>query len=311
MGNHFTPVENRVVSDSVLRESLLEDGYAVLPALPDWVLSELNTLYEDHHRIGEKGMFYTLYSKDFDYRKKIHEGIIASLKPWFESHFTRYKSSFNLFIVKTSEVQEEFFIHTDPTCLDESRFSPLHVWIPLCDVDEKSGALCLVPRSHYLAYPFRNIAIDPPFENIRNTLRPYLKPIPMKRGEVLLFDPRLMHNSLPNLSGKDRVAVLCGIFPQEAEIRSVFRDPEIPGAPVEIYRQDEDFFLSFPDFFETCRMRPNMGTRLEEVQASMPEFSREEFIRACEKNKIPKENFFSESDDVAYCRMFGEPASTR
>ena len=308
MGTNWTPVENKVVSNADLKRSLHEDGYAILPALPNSVLENLDALYAGHHQIGEKGMFYTLYSKDFDYRKKIHDGIIDALKPWFESHFTHYKSSFNLFIVKTSEVQEEFFIHTDPTCLDESRFSPLHVWIPLCDVDEKSGALCLVPKSHYLAYPFRNIAIDPPFENIRNAVRPYLKPIPMKRGEVLLFDPRLMHNSLPNVSGIDRVAVLCGVFPQEAAIRSVFRDPEVPGAPVEIYQQDEDFFLSYPDFFESCRMRPHMGTRLQEVQVSMPDFSREDFINACEKTGIPRAGFFSESDDVAYCRMFGEPA---
>lgn len=90
-------------------------------------------------------MFYSLYSRDIEYRKIVHESISEIMKPVYDSLFSDYKVVLNSFIVKVSGPESEFCLHQDSTSFDETKYSSLSVWIPLQDTNMSNGCMCVVP----------------------------------------------------------------------------------------------------------------------------------------------------------------------
>ena len=85
----------------------------------------------------------------------------------------------------------------------------LTVWIPLVDVDANNGCLEVIPSSHewglvdtYLpeGKQWREPILDPVEKGVP-------QPVPMKRGDALVFSNLLFHRSLPNRSNLIRWSV--------------------------------------------------------------------------------------------------------
>ena len=308
MSAKWQPAENQIIRDEAMRRQIWQEGVVKTGNIGGEAIKTLKSAFNQFHYINENGMFYSLYSKDRAYRKETNDVIADTLKGVFDQYFTDYKSSFNLFIIKSGNTNEEFFIHQDPSYIDEFKYSPLHVWIPLDRITPDNGALCFVPKSHHFFSPYRNISFDPPFEHIRPFVRQYLAPVYADAGEMLIFDPRLLHNSLPNNTNETRVVILCGLFPQEAEIMSCYKDVEIKDSKIELYKQSEDFFIIYPDFFETCRMRPTVGEMIGTDSYDQEFITEAQFADMCERNDVKAVNFLK-TEEVASCRMFGEPVT--
>ena len=224
LNNPWKPVKHTVFRDDEIANQVYELGYVIKKIISDSQLERLENLYNHQHNIGgtEGGMFYSVYSQNIDYRKRIHAEIGAILQETFDAHFTNFRVVLNSFVVKASGPKSEFYLHQDTTGLDESKYSPLSLWIPLTDVNETNGCLGIIPKSHQFFSPFRSISFPAPFDGIADVVREYIQPLKMRKGEALLFDNRLVHNSYMNYSGQTRVAVICGIFPKEAKIRTCY-----------------------------------------------------------------------------------------
>jgi len=309
MTKDWQPVENFIIKEDSIRRQIHTAGATKVGNIGKEAIDALKNVFNERHQITENGMFYSLYSKDVQYRKETSSIIFNTLKSIFDKYFVNYKCSFNLFIIKSPNTNEEFFIHQDPSYVDELIYSPLHVWIPLDDITANNGALCFAPKSHNFFGPYRNISFDPPYENIRPFIRQYLEPVFMKAGEMLFFDPRLLNNSLPNSTSEARVVILCGLFPEQAEIISCYKDQSVDSSPVELYRQSEDFFTIYPDFFDTCKMRPTMGEHIGTLEYGFDLIDEKQFAELCEVFGVPKVNFLKE-EDVPTCRMFSEPVNS-
>jgi len=266
----WKPVRHQVFRDSTMAEVLHQEGLTVESFLSAEQIEALRALYQASHTLSDEqgGMFYSLYSQDLAYREKIHQEVHQILKPTLEHWFKGYKNVINSFVVKLPGKASEFAIHQDTTALDETKFSPLSVWIPLWDVTPENGAMCMVPGSHKLFSPYRGISFPFPFQGANQTVRDYLEPVPVKAGEAVLFDPRVLHNSLPNLSDKPRIALICGIFPQEADFNICFK--ESPDSPIEIWQQEDDFLLKYPNFLHHCHDRPVSGKIVQQVEDRYP-----------------------------------------
>ena len=232
----WQPVRQSVLKSEAIADELQGIGYAIAGRLDGEALEKLQQLYQSLHNFQspQGGMFYSVYSHDLVYRKKVHEGIAQILHPYYENLFTGYKSILNSYIVKVSGPESEFSLHQDSTSLDETKYSCLSVWIPLQVTDINNGCLCVVPHSHKMFSPYRDISFPQPFDAISDTVRKYLQPIEMNAGDILLFDNRLVHNSVVNSSGQDRVVVMSGIFPEEAKILRCYKDMSKPGNILEI-----------------------------------------------------------------------------
>lgn len=284
--------KHSVVQDEKLIDILQDIGYVINANIGKEALHSLQELYSKHHNVKEEkgGMFYSLYSLNLDYRKKINDEILKILSPFYNELFQHYKTVINSFIVKYNGEESAFSLHQDSTSLDENVYSPLSVWIPLQDTNIDNGCLCVVPQSHKIFYPYRGISFPTPFSNIENTLRKYLEPIEMKAGDILLFDNRLVHYSPANHSSKPRIVAMSGIFPQEAKLINCFQDNSLENAPLEIYEQDDDFLLKGKNFYHDCTARPTLGKKAKEISISQPIFTEEMFLNKAKELHLIEHN---------------------
>ena len=225
--NNWVPKTYSFFKDKTIANKIMEHGYAIIKADKiNYALIE--SLYTDNHTLSNEkgGMFYSIYSKNLSYRQKIHEKLGEYLDIQYNHLFSNYKSVLNSFVVKKKGEGSEFKIHQDSTGLNEWEHSPINVWIPLTDVDENNGCLHLIPTSHYWASPYRGISIPPNYENVIRELMPYFKPIILKKGEILLFDNRVLHTSSANYSDSTRIVAMSGIFPKEAQLYCCHQEDE-------------------------------------------------------------------------------------
>jgi hypothetical protein len=298
-----------VVEGKELQDSLYKDGFSVSGNIGEKRIASLKALYHQLHDFKESngGMFYSLYSNDINYRKKVHFEIEAILKDVYDSLFVDYKTVINSFIVKLPGPKSDFTLHQDSTGLDEYKDSPLSVWIPLQDTDISNGTLCVIPKTHGFFHPYRGISFASPFSNYEDLLRKYLIPINLKAGDVLLFDNRLVHYSHLNFSDVPRIVAMSGIFPKDAEIVSVYKDESIMGSPLEIYKQEEDFLLTNTAFYENCTARPYLGKKVLEVKESLEEKTVYDFLNWTDKEGVEPTNI-SQLVEVAFnMNIISEP----
>jgi ectoine hydroxylase-related dioxygenase (phytanoyl-CoA dioxygenase family) len=305
---NWEPVPHHFVKEEKLRERLHTVGYSKLPLLKPDMLEALQKIYQEEHKLSNKdgGMFYSMYSKDLAYRKRVHQKIEAVLAPVLEEHFQDYKNVINTFVVKLPGEKSEFYVHQDTSGMDEFQYSPLSLWIPLQDIQTENGALALIEKSQWFFSPYRGVSFPFPFRSIHETVKEYLQPIEMKKGEALFFDNRIIHNSLANTSSEVRIAIVCGIFPKEAGFRSCYQKEK--EAPIEVYAHDDNYLLEYPHFFYDCTERPSSGKVVKKVQEAFPEMDAKSFEELCTINKIPKRNTVQNiSPNTTNCELIAEP----
>lgn len=306
--NSWKPIKHSILKEDELALKIHEIGYSIKNIVNHNDIDALMNLFDQNHQIKDEkgGMFYSIYSQDTDYRKKIHYAISEILKPLVDSLCKDYKMLLNSFVVKISGPGSEFYLHQDTTGLDEWKFSPLSLWIPLDDVNEDNGCLGVVPKSHHLFSPYRSISFPAPFDAIQSTVKQYLQPIEMKKGDMLLFDNRVLHHSYTNKSGKTRIAVICGLFPEEATLQTCFKPTYECGGEVEIIEHEGDYLLNGKNFLIDCQKRPQTGTSLGWVKDPYESISVENFEQLCADFEI-KKIVPNTIESPTNCNMIGEP----
>jgi hypothetical protein len=307
--NPWKPVPQTVIKDNEICKMVNDEGFVVKELFSKKELSELNELYSELHQIDQKdgGMFYSVYSQNLDYRKKIHEQIGSILSNVLEEHFQNYRVVINSFVVKASGPKSEFYLHQDTTGLDERSFSPLNLWIPLEDVDITNGCIGIIPKSHRFFSPYRSISFPAPFDGIQDEVRRYVRPIKMKQGEALIFDNRVVHNSYTNQSGKTRIAVVCGLFPKEAKLQTCFKPAYELGEKVEFIEHEDAFLLKHPNFLINCQSRPNTGISKGWVDDKYQGIEKDEFQKLCTMHGVLPHSEFSLP--MGECNLISEPSS--
>jgi hypothetical protein len=297
-----------VVKIEEIRHSIAENGFVVISKNDRVLLNDLREIYETTHQQhpANGGMFYSVYSQDREYRRLVNEKLGESLKPLLDEIFRDYKTVINSFIIKHPGPKSEFYLHQDSTGLNEWKYSPLSMWMPLQDTTIENGCMWVVPKSHRWFSPYRGISFQSMFDEHRDLLKPYLSPIEMKAGEILFFDNRLAHLSGSNKGIKPRVVVMSGIFPKEADLISVYRDEKVDG-PIEIYAQDESYLTENLNFYIDCTARPRTGKKIAECLKGKLKLLDSELKEILEnKGEISKIQYEASLTEVA-CDIIQEP----
>jgi Phytanoyl-CoA dioxygenase (PhyH) len=283
----WVPRIHEIIKDAELAQQLHHTGYVVHGNIGAANIEKLLHLYNKlhHFKAPDGGMFYSLYSDDIAYRQTVHQEIGQTLFEVYNKFFKNYKSVINSFIVKLPGPQSEFTLHQDSSGLDELKYSPLSLWIPLQDTNLDNGTLCVVPKSHGFFYPYRGISFSSPFKHFEDLLRNYLVPVNLKAGDILMFDNRLVHYSHINKSAGPRIVVMSGLFPQSADIEVCYRDETIGDSPIEVYRQTEDFLITNTAFYNNCTARPMRGEKIRELPPLVPK-SIVQFLNFAQENGI-------------------------
>jgi hypothetical protein len=306
--NSWKPIEHNYIKNQELRRQIHEQGFSILNLIPEAAIQSLLDLFYDYHNLeNEKGgVFFSIFSQNTDYRKAIHDKILNILQPIIDPVFQNYKIVLNSFVIKVSGPESEFYVHQDTTSLDESKYSALTLWIPLQDVNTENGCLGLVPYSKHFFSPYRSISFPAPYEGIRETIKNYLKPIEMSKGDMLLFDNRTLHHSYRNLSGKPRISVICGLFPKEAQMLSYTKPKYEYGGKFEVIEHDDTYLLTGKNFLKDNDKRPETGKSLGWFDDPYQPMDSDTFEELCRKYGVEK-NALNPNSNPSNCNIIGEP----
>lgn len=282
------------IDNQSLASEISANGYAVINFLNKEQIDALTQVYQSGLKMNEAGFFFTMFSRNIDYRREVFQKSISILESSLRRFFKNYKIGNSGFVVRGPNDKGEFFVHQDPSFVDEHKYSPLHIWCPLVDIDMDFAPVCLIPKSHLLSSPYRSITVPAPFEEIRNEVRKYVQPILVKAGQALLLDPRLIHNSLPNKKNQSRPVLLVQMFPEGAP----FVTPVLNNDRLEMYSLPETYFLENTNFIDDVLEKPAIGALEESIPFEKYTLTIDDFLTFCkehgiEKNNLPEEVVYS------------------
>ena len=154
--------------------------------------------------------------------------------------------------VKPPHRNGALLIHQDSTVIDEEKDYCLFIWIPFCDVTIENGPISFLSGSHLWGNTQRSLGVPWQFRNHTSTLYEYVKPVMVKAGDVLVFDPAVIHSSAPNMSKEIRHAITITVLRKNYQLVYYFKNTDIDNNLIEKYEVDENFyyeydFISKPD----------------------------------------------------------------
>jgi len=260
-------------------------GYVLLSSLLSE--GEVKELYDLFERFQSQfsGPFHTThFSKDLSYKKEVHDSITSIVFPRVATHLNHFVPLFGNFMIKNAGAQTSMDLHADWTYVDEQRHSSAAVWIPLVDVNEENGCLGVIEGSHKVTNSIRGPMIrQSSRQKDDDWAKRYGKLIPMKAGDAIVYDHRLLHYSPSNKTTKIRPALNLSMAPETASWLH-YCLPE--GAKeIELYAvPDSSFYLHYNNF-----QRPETGALVKTLPSNTEEYidaRMEQFWKTSMLNKI-------------------------
>ncbi len=226
-----------------LNSMLATSGWASSPLLGEAEIARLRSYYEAHKPEYRSGTNVTMFEPDPAYRKAVDLEIESVLYPYVSAIFPGYRILYGNFMVKEPGEEGQFPVHQDWRYVNEPDFLSYAVWIPLQDTDETNGTLGVLSGSHRVLTAPRGPFLHEPFSGISEEVRnKFGRLVPLKAGEALIWDHRLLHFSNANLSSQTRLAVTVIMVPEQAGIIHCYRHPEDPQDRCRVYEISREFF---------------------------------------------------------------------
>ncbi len=245
----------RVFKDDKLQMHFEANGYCIVPLLTEDDIQELERIYYANRVEEQPAMERLTSSKNFDLSRNIKELTGAIVLKRLGEYLIDYKLLYSGFITKVPGKPNQMRLHQDPTFVDETQFQALNVWSPLVDVNADNGALWIIPRSNKFFDGFRGQpirALD--FSEISQEVTDkYGIMLPMKAGEVIIYDAALFHYSLANTTDKARIACASLVVPDESVPIYHYHNKE--RNTIDVYEIEGDFMIKyFSEYLKTGKV---------------------------------------------------------
>jgi hypothetical protein len=279
-----------IFKDPELQKKFNEEGFVILDFLHSDELAHMKKLFDGLHPDGVTGFYTSTFAKDTDYRKVVDEEIQQTMRRGLEDYFFDYKVYCGSFIAKAPGVKSELILHQDMTLVDETVYTGTNIWIPLIDLDEKNGAIEILPRSHRIFKTYRGSSLPDIYDGIEKSVRSLMKPCYLKAGQAIIFDQSIIHYSPPNLSEQVRPVINTFVTHKDASIRICYWDRKRVNE-IEVFNQEEDFMVNFQNFGHDIFNRPSIGVSAGYVPYEFPKITTKilqdeyGFIPPVEENK--------------------------
>jgi hypothetical protein len=221
-----------------------EQGFVLLDFLAP---TELEALLDAYKRFdaGLDVPFYTsMWSSQETYRQAVHESVCQLLSGPMARVVTGFAPFAGGFLVKQPAKEGgEVVLHQDWSYVDERRDRTLIVWCPLRDVDLEDGCLGLIPGTHKMLDCVRtngDARVVSPYTGLEQELyQAYGVELPMRAGQAVLYDARLLHASRPNRSHRVRVAAGMATAPAPLRLHHYFSES---ADRIEEYEVPDNFY---------------------------------------------------------------------
>ena len=264
-----------IFKDADLTAKFQNDGFVVVPFLEAEQVDEILKVYQKYYPDGVKGFFTTTFANDVEHREGVNRSIRELCLKRIDELFKDYKILFSSFIVKAPGKDSELIMHQDMTLVDERTFTGINIWCPLVDLNDKNGAIEILPRSHRFYSTFRGSSIPDIYDGLVPELKTVMQSCKLKAGEAIIFDQSVIHYSPPNLSEEERPVINTFVAHQDARIKICYWDKESGKDEIEIFEQEDDFLEQFEQFGHNIFNRPTLGKSLGHFPYKFPKLTRE------------------------------------
>lgn len=248
----------RIFKNDDLQKRFEIFGYVTVPFLSKEEVLHLSNTFQSTFTEVPEGFYSTSFSKNEEAKSTLISAIDTVFEDKVSVITAAHRKLGSCFLTKSPGVQGEMPIHQDWTVVDESRFQSVTIWVPLCDVDDKNGAMQVLDGSHRFSDALRAPTLDDVFGEVQNEIRKDLKNIPMKAGEALIFSQALLHASPANLSNQRRDVITFGFIPQKAKLLYYYKND---ADKVEKYDVPDNFF---GEYNTDIGIRPTTGIKVDE-----------------------------------------------
>ena len=195
-----------VFRDAQVEQHFSDHGYVVIDALDAQGVAELNELHADTAGGRPSGYQVSVSMAPTEEKRKIGEGLRAAYERYLAPALYEHNVLATGFIAKGEEGESTVQGHVDWSMVDETRHRSVNMWMALCDTDASNGALAVVPDSHRLPLTRRGWDTPPALAVPREVIAEHLKLMPMRAGQAIAYEPRVIHGSPCNTSGRLRLA---------------------------------------------------------------------------------------------------------
>lgn len=220
-------------------------GYLVMDLLTESDIRKLRDIYDRYPPRQVANFQVSNYEKDTEKNKVIDAAIKSVIAGPISERLSGYKLLSAFFYIKFPGSESAFYIHKDWNIVDESKYTSLHIWIPLTETNAENGNLFMCPYDYRKQFSFRG---SPGFEfpepgfltRLANNL--YKVDVYTKPGQAICFDHRMTHGSRANRTDAVRVSAGISLVPEEAPVVHYHQNEQ---GRIEKYEIAEDFYLDF------------------------------------------------------------------
>jgi hypothetical protein len=238
-----------VFIDDDLERAFSDRGYAVVDMLPPEEVAALLGLYEETLGTEQPGFSYSMRLGATDAKAKIRHAVSKAYTRHLAGMLHDHSVAVCGFVAKGATGESTIPGHLDWSLVDETRHRSVNVWIALCDTGRANGALAVFPGSQRLPLTRRGSGTPPPLAAPPEVLAEHLTVVPMRAGQAILYEPRLIHGSATNTSGQPRIAAGLSLAPAGLDLihyvtegGSMLREVQVDG-----------------DFFHAYAIDPSLG----------------------------------------------------
>lgn len=205
----------------------------------------LKQVFYNHFKFDDLPDIYDTMAKEpVDKIKDVSEQIVAVCKEKLDQIIENYKVTCCIYFTKKKGDNTEITMHVDPSMTHED-YNNIGIWIPLVDVDNNTGRMCLLEGGQHLMPPYYNAAMPAPYLAISDEIIEFMRPYDMKAGEALFFNNSIPHYSEKNITEQLRIAAVIKIVDDNAPVVTAYYDPEEDSSSkVKIYEHHDAFFIS-------------------------------------------------------------------
>lgn len=229
------------LKNQILQQNLESNGYIVLKGFLNNETSK--TLVNYYNATGlnaEKTQPNYLYAHP-DLSEEISEKIKSELLDSFQKYFEKGNLLGGVFMVKKPGKEKEVDFHQDWSLVDEREYISYNLWCPLVDTEVESGALMIIDKSDQAGLPFRSSTFPPLEVKHEKKYDRFIKKFSLKAGDAILYKHSLFHGSDNNFSDENRIAIACGILPENVPF--VYQHWNAENSSIDSYEVDRDFYV--------------------------------------------------------------------
>jgi hypothetical protein len=255
------------LTDPRLDAVLEEQGYVVVPGAGKGRLRAMRTAHRRTMGRVPEGFDSTIYSGDEARKRAVHQALLEAMAPVLDALLSGYAPLLTSFVTKGRSEGGTMPPHQDWTFVDEQTSASLNVWIPLVDVDHRNGAMSVLPGGHRMPATIRGTDTPNAFRAVEDEVTGRMVELPMRAGDVLVHDHRLLHASPPNRRRRPRVVAGCAVIPETA---APIHFRQVGPHRVERYELDPSFYVEHTFGAEGL---PASARRVATIDFEQPVFS--------------------------------------